>query len=352
MTVTPSPKCILVTGGAGFLGSHLCERLLTEGHQVVCLDNFSSGSPGNITALLGHPAFSLLQQDVVDPIGLLQVDQIYNLASIASPQLYQRNPVQTLKTNVLGAMQVLDLALRCGARVLQASTSEVYGDPLVHPQPESYLGNVNPIGPRACYDEGKRCAETLFADYQRQHGLSIKIVRIFNTYGPRMLPSDGRVISSFFSHALQGSGMPIHGDGHQTRSFCYVSDMVEGLMRMMNSDAAITGPLNLGNPEEIDVLSLARKIAALTGSAAAPVFLPGPPDDPRQRKPDISQARQMLGWAPQVSLDNGLSHTHAQLQRAAAFATANSQDLGADALLRGHPGLSAFAASAARTARS
>ncbi|QMV73491.1 SDR family oxidoreductase [Comamonas piscis] len=351
MTTTTSPKRILVTGGAGFLGSHLCERLLAEGHQVVCLDNFSSGSLGNIAALLGHPAFSLLQQDVVDPIGLLQVDQVYNLASIASPQLYQRNPVQTLKTNVLGAMQVLDLALRCGARVLQASTSEVYGDPLVHPQPESYLGNVNPIGPRACYDEGKRCAETLFADYQRQHGLSIKIVRIFNTYGPRMLPGDGRVISSFFAHAQQGSGMPIHGDGQQTRSFCYVSDMVEGLMRMMISDAAITGPLNLGNPEEIDVLSLARKIAALTGSAAAPVFRPGQPDDPRQRKPDISQAWQLLGWAPQVTLDNGLSHTHAQLQRTAALATANRQDPGADALLRGHSGLPAFAASAAGAAR-
>ncbi|MEJ5030453.1 UDP-glucuronic acid decarboxylase family protein [Comamonas sp. MYb69] len=351
MTTTPSPKRILVTGGAGFLGSHLCERLLTEGHQVVCLDNFSSGSPHNIAALLGHPAFSLLQQDVVDPIGLLQIDQIYNLACTASPQLYQRNPVQTLKTNVLGAMQVLDLALRCRARVLQASTSEVYGDPLVHPQPEGYLGNVNPIGPRACYDEGKRCAETLFADYHRQHGLSIKIVRIFNTYGPRMLPGDGRVISSFFAHAQQGTGMAIYGDGSQTRSFCYVSDMVDGLLRMMNSDVTITGPLNLGNPEEIDVLSLARKIAALAGSAAAPVFSPRQPDDPRQRKPDISLAWQQLGWAPQVSLDHGLSQTYAQLQRTAAPATDTGPDPGADALLRGHPGLPIFAESAASTAR-
>lgn len=351
MTTMPLPQRILVTGGAGFLGSHLCERLLADGHQVVCLDNFSSGSERNIASLLSQPAFRLLHQDVIDTIGPLQVDQIYNLASIASPQLYQRNPVQTLKTNVLGALQVLDLALRCGARVLQASTSEVYGDPLVHPQAEAYLGNVNPIGLRACYDEGKRCAETLFADYQRQHGLSIKIVRIFNTYGPRMLPGDGRVISSFFAHAQQGVGMPVYGNGHQTRSFCYVSDMVEGLLRMMNSDAAITGPLNLGNPEEIDVLSLARKIAVLTGSAAAPVFFPGKPDDPRQRKPDISQARHLLGWAPQVSLDNGLSQTHIQLQRAAALATANRQDLGADALLRGPPGLPAFAAGTAGTAR-
>lgn len=351
MTTTPPPKSILVTGGAGFLGSHLCERLMAEGHHVVCLDNFSSGSPHNIAALQGQPSFSLLRQDVVDPISLLQVDQIYNLACTASPLLYQRNPVQTLKTNVLGAMQVLDLALRCGARVLQASTSEVYGDPLVHPQTEGYHGNVNPTGPRACYDEGKRCAETLFADYHRQHGLHIKIVRIFNTYGPRMLPGDGRVISSFFARAQEGAGMPIYGDGRQTRSFCYVGDMVEGLLRMMNSDATITGPLNLGNPEEIDVLGLARKIAALTGSTATPVFHPGQRDDPRQRKPDISLAQQLLGWTPQVSLDDGLTQTHAQLQRAAALAADTGTDPCADALLRGHPSLPAVAASAGSAAR-
>ncbi|GAB2474028.1 SDR family oxidoreductase [Comamonas humi] len=351
METIPPTQRILVTGGAGFLGSHLCERLLADGHEVICLDNFSSGAQSNIAGLLGNPAFTLLPHDVVDPIPRMRVHQIYNLACMASPVHYQRNPVQTLKTNVLGALHVLDLAQHCGARVLQASTSEVYGDPLVHPQAENYHGNVNPIGPRACYDEGKRCAETLFADYHRQHGLSIKIVRIFNTYGPRMLPDDGRVISSFFMRALEGADLPVFGDGLQTRSFCYVDDMIEGLVRMMNSDATITGPLNLGNPEEITVLSLAGKIAELTHSISKAAFHPRPQDDPRQRKPDISEARRVLGWAPRVSLANGLIPTHAHFARACDTSAVAGQDHRHDAGLRRHPGLPDPAAGAGDSLR-
>jgi len=299
---------ILVTGGAGFLGSHLCDRLLAEKHDVLCVDNFFTGSKANIKHLTGNPDFELMRHDVTFPL-YVEVDQIYNLACPASPVHYQFDPVQTTKTSVHGAINMLGLAKRVKARILQASTSEVYGDPEVHPQPESYWGKVNPIGPRSCYDEGKRCAETLFFDYRRQHNLDIKVVRIFNTYGPRMHPNDGRVVSNFIVQALQGKDITIYGDGSQTRSFCYVDDLVEGFVRMMNSEEGFTGPVNMGNPGELTMLQLAENVLRLTRSSSKLIFLPLPEDDPRQRQPDISLAREKLGWQPQVSLDEGLVPT-------------------------------------------
>jgi UDP-glucuronate decarboxylase len=296
---------ILVTGGAGFLGSHLCERLLDEGNDVLCVDNFYTSTRRNIVHLLDNPNFELLRHDVTFPL-YVEVDQIYNMACPASPIHYQRDPVQTTKTSVHGAINMLGLAKRTRARILQASTSEVYGDPELHPQPESYWGNVNPIGLRSCYDEGKRCAETLFFDYLRQHDLPIKVARIFNTYGPRMLPDDGRVVSNFAMQALAGRDITIYGDGNQTRSFCYVDDLVEGLIRLMNSDRAVTGPINLGNPGEFSIRELAEKIIELVGSGSKIVYRPLPEDDPTQRKPDISQAMALLGWEPKVSLAQGL----------------------------------------------
>jgi len=299
---------ILVTGGAGFLGSHLCDRLLAEKHDVLCVDNFFTGSKANIKHLTGNPDFELMRHDVTFPL-YVEVDQIYNLACPASPVHYQFDPVQTTKTSVHGAINMLGLAKRVKARILQASTSEVYGDPEVHPQPESYWGKVNPIGPRSCYDEGKRCAETLFFDYRRQHNLDIKVVRIFNTYGPRMHPNDGRVVSNFIVQALQGKDITIYGDGSQTRSFCYVDDLIEGLVRMMNSEEGFAGPVNMGNPGEFTMLQLAENVLRLTRSSSKLIFLPLPEDDPRQRQPDISLAREKLGWQPQVSLDEGLVPT-------------------------------------------
>ncbi len=301
-------KRILVTGGAGFLGSYLCERLVEEGHDVICLDNFFTSQKSNVEHLLGRPNFELIRHDITLPI-YLEVDEIYNLACPAAPGHYQYNPIKTMKTSVLGAIHVLGMAKRCRAKVLQASTSEVYGDPEVHPQPESYRGAVNPIGPRACYDEGKRAAETLFMDYHRMHGLRIKIVRIFNTYGPRMHPFDGRVVSNFIRQALQGEPITIFGDGSQTRSFCYRDDMVEGIIRMMESPDDFIGPVNLGNPEEISVRQLAELIRELTGSKSPLVYLPAPPDDPVQRRPDISLAQTRLGWTPKVPLPEGLQRT-------------------------------------------
>ncbi len=301
-----------MTGGGGFVGSHLCERLLDRGNEVVCLDNFYTGAIGNIQHLLGNPRFRLLRQDVCDPI-VLDVDQIYNLACPASPVHYQRDPVQTFRTNVLGAMNVLELARTSGAKVLQASTSEVYGDPSVHPQPESYWGNVNPHGIRSCYDEGKRGAETLFFDYHRQYGVRIKVARIFNTYGPRMQPDDGRVVSSFIIQALRGEPISIFGEGRQTRSFCYVDDLVEGLIRLMDSDDHVTGPINIGNPGEFTIRELADQVLALTGSASVLAFHPLPADDPRQRKPDIAKAQALLGWTPVTPLHSGLARTAAYL---------------------------------------
>ena len=296
---------ILVTGGAGFLGSHLCERLLAEGNDVLCVDNFYTSTRRNIVHLFDNPNFELLRHDVTFPL-YVEVDQIYNMACPASPIHYQRDPVQTTKTSVHGAINMLGLAKRTGARILQASTSEVYGDPELHPQPESYWGNVNPIGVRSCYDEGKRCAETLFFDYLRQHDLPIKVARIFNTYGPRMLPDDGRVVSNFIVQALAGKDITIYGDGNQTRSFCYVDDLVDGLIRLMNSDKAVTGPINLGNPGEFSIRELAEKVVELVGSGSEIVYQPLPEDDPTQRKPDISQAMALLGWEPKVSLAQGL----------------------------------------------
>ena len=296
---------VLVTGGAGFLGSFLCERLVNQGHDVICVDNFYTGDKRNIAGLLGNPNFELIRHDVTFPL-YVEVDRIFNLACPASPIHYQRDPVQTTKTSVHGAINLLGLAKRVGARILQASTSEVYGDPEVHPQPESYWGKVNPIGPRSCYDEGKRCAETLFFDYHRQHGLEIKVVRIFNTYGPRMHPNDGRVVSNFIVQALRGDPLTIYGDGSQTRSFCYVDDLIEGMLRMMESPAEFVGPVNLGNPSEFTMLQLAEMVVRLTGSSSRIDFHPLPQDDPRQRQPDISLARRILGWEPNVSLDNGL----------------------------------------------
>lgn len=299
---------VMVTGGAGFLGSHLCDRLLSEGHDVLCVDNFYTSTRRNITHLLEHPNFELLRHDVTFPL-YVEVDRIYNLACPASPIHYQRDPVQTTKTSVHGAINMLGLAKRTRARILQASTSEVYGDPTVHPQPESYWGNVNPTGIRSCYDEGKRCAETLFFDYWRQHQLPIKVARIFNTYGPRMLPDDGRVVSNFIVQALQGRDITIYGDGSQTRSFCYVDDLVEGLMRLMESDPEVTGPVNLGNPGEFSIRQLAEKVVAMVGSGSKIVNEPLPQDDPTQRQPDITRAKAVLGWEPKVPLDQGLKKT-------------------------------------------
>lgn len=299
---------ILITGGAGFLGSHLCERLINAGQEVICLDNFFTGSKNNILPLLGNPRFELIRHDVINPL-YLEVDQIYNLACPASPVHYQYNPIKTIKTNVMGAINVLGLAKRLNVKLLQASTSEVYGDPEISPQKEDYWGKVNPIGIRSCYDEGKRCAETLFFDYWRQHNLQIKVVRIFNTYGPRMHPNDGRVVSNFIVQALKGEDITIYGDGQQTRSFCYVDDLVEVMIRMMDSPADFTGPVNIGNPGEFTMLELAEQIIRLTGSKSRLVFMPLPSDDPRQRQPDISLARKMFDWEPKVSLADGLKET-------------------------------------------
>ena len=299
---------IMVTGGAGFLGSHLCERLLSEGNEVLCVDNFFTGAKRNIAHLLSNPYFELIRHDVTFPL-YVEVDEIYNLACPASPVHYQFDPVQTLKTSVHGAINVLGLAKRTKAKIFQASTSEVYGDPEVHPQPESYWGRVNPIGIRSCYDEGKRCAETLFSDYHRQHGVRIKIARIFNTYGPRMHPNDGRVVSNFIVQALRGEDITIYGEGQQTRSFCYVDDLVEGFVRLMGTPDDVTGPINLGNPGEFTMLQLAERVLALTGSSSRLVFRPLPQDDPKQRQPDITQAKAVLDWQPTIALDNGLEKT-------------------------------------------
>jgi UDP-glucuronate decarboxylase len=301
-------KRVLVTGGAGFLGSHLCERLLRDGHDVLCADNYFTGRKDNIAHLMRDPHFEAMRHDITFPL-YVEVDEIYNLACPASPVHYQFDPVQTTKTSVIGAINMLGLAKRIGARILQASTSEVYGDPTVHPQSEEYRGNVNPLGPRACYDEGKRCAETLFFDYRRQHRLRIKVVRIFNTYGPRMHPNDGRVVSNFIVQALRGEDITLFGDGSQTRAFCYVDDMIDGFVRMMRSDEDVTGPMNLGNPHEIPVRALAERVIALTGSRSGIVHRPLPQDDPLQRCPDIARAREVLGWEPSVQLDAGLQHT-------------------------------------------
>lgn len=301
-------KRILVTGGAGFIGSHLCERLLQDGNEVICVDNFFTGSKRNVVHLLDNPYFELMRHDVCFPL-YVEVDEIYNMACPASPIHYQHDPVQTTKTSVLGAINMLGLAKRVKAKILQASTSEVYGDPTVHPQPEGYWGNVNPIGPRSCYDEGKRCAETLFFDYQRQHGLNIKVARIFNTYGPRMMPNDGRVVSNFIVQALGGEAVTIYGDGSQTRSFCYVDDLVDGLIRLMNSPASTPNPINLGNPGEFTVRQLAEKVLQQVGGASQLEQKPLPQDDPRQRQPDIAVASEVLGWKPKVPLDQGLEHT-------------------------------------------
>jgi len=302
-------KRILVTGGAGFIGSHLCERLLLEGNEVLCLDNYFTGSKKNIVHLLKNPYFELIRHDVTSPY-YVEVDEIYNLACPASPIHYQYNPIKTIKTSVMGAVNILGLAKRIKAKVLQASTSEVYGDPTVHPQPESYWGHVNPIGIRSCYDEGKRCAETLFKDYHQQNQVRIKIIRIFNTYGPKMHPNDGRVVSNFIVQALQNQELTIYGDGSQSRSFQYVDDLLEGMIRMMQTDDRITGPVNIGNPVEFTILELAEKIIAMTGSSSKISFLPLPQDDPVQRKPDISLAKKLLdGWSPDVKLETGLEKT-------------------------------------------
>jgi UDP-glucuronate decarboxylase len=301
-------KRVLVTGGAGFLGSFLCERLLADGYDVICMDNFFTGRKTNVAHLMNSPYFELMRHDVTFPF-YVEVDEIYNLACPASPVHYQFDPVQTTKTSVHGAINVLGLAKRVKAKVFQASTSEVYGDPSVHPQPESYWGNVNPIGIRSCYDEGKRCAETLFFDYHRQHQLRIKVARIFNTYGPRMHPQDGRVVSNFIVQALQGKNITIYGDGSQTRSFCYVDDLIEGWVRLMNSPDEITGPVNLGNPGEFTMIELAETVLELTGSSSKIIHQPLPSDDPKQRRPDISLAKEKLGWEPLVPLREGLQKT-------------------------------------------
>jgi len=301
-------KRILVTGGAGFLGSHLCERLINDGHDVLCVDNFYTGSKNNIAHLLNHQCFELLRHDVTFPL-YVEVDEIYNLACPASPVHYQNDPVQTTKTSVHGAINLLGLAKRTGARIFQASTSEVYGDPAIHPQIESYWGNVNPIGVRSCYDEGKRCAETLFFDYYRQHRLDIKVVRIFNTYGPRMHPNDGRVVSNFIVQALQNKDITIYGDGSQTRSFCYMDDMINAFVKMMDSEKEFTGPINIGNPVEFTIKQLAELVIQLTGATSNISYVALPSDDPLQRKPDISLAKDILDWRPNVALEEGLKRT-------------------------------------------
>ena len=299
---------VLITGGAGFIGSFLCERMLEAGANVICADNFFTGTRSNVAHLLSHPRFELMRHDVCFPL-YVEVDEIFNLACPASPVHYQYDPVQTTKTSVHGAINMLGLAKRVKAKILQASTSEVYGDPAVHPQPEEYWGNVNPIGPRSCYDEGKRCAETLFFDYHRQHKLRIKVARIFNTYGPRMHPNDGRVVSNFIVQALKGEDITLYGDGQQTRSFCYVDDLVRGLMSLMDSPDHVTGPINIGNPGEFTIRQLAEEVIALTGSQSKLVFLPLPQDDPKQRQPNIDKAREILSWEPTVPLRDGLSRT-------------------------------------------
>ncbi|MGD0884066.1 MAG: UDP-glucuronic acid decarboxylase family protein [Thermodesulfovibrionales bacterium] len=303
-----SCKRILVTGGAGFLGSHLCERLLKEGGEVLCADNFYTGCKENIAHLLANPYFEVLRHDICFPL-YVEVDEIYNLACPASPIHYQFDPVQTTKVSVHGSINMLGLAKRVKAKILQASTSEVYGDPVVHPQPETYWGNVNPIGPRSCYDEGKRCAETLFFDYHRQHKLRIKVARIFNTYGPRMHPNDGRVVSNFIMQALRNEDITVYGEGRQTRCFCYVDELIDGLIRLMNTPDEVTGPLNLGNPIGVTILELAEKVIELTGSKSKIVFQPLPQDDPQQRMPDISLTKKTLGWEPKMSLEKGLKKT-------------------------------------------
>jgi UDP-glucuronate decarboxylase len=299
---------ILVTGGAGFLGSHLCERLLAEGANVICVDNFFTGTRENVRHLISNPYFEMIRHDVTFPL-YIEVDEIYNLACPASPIHYQHDPVQTTKTSVHGAINLLGLAKRVKARILQASTSEVYGDPEVHPQNEGYWGHVNPIGPRSCYDEGKRCAETLFFDYWRQHKLGTKVARIFNTYGPRMHPNDGRVVSNFVVQALLGRDITIYGDGSQTRSFCYVDDLIDGLVRLMATPTEVTGPINVGNPVEFTILELAKMVAELTNSRSRILHGPSPEDDPKQRRPDLSQAQELLGWAPRTTLEKGLAKT-------------------------------------------
>lgn len=305
---------ILVTGGAGFLGSHLCDRLVANGDDVVCVDNYFTGTKENIRHLMGNPHFELLRHDVTFPL-YVEVGQIYNLACPASPVHYQFDPVQTTKTSVHGAINMLGLAKRVKARILQASTSEVYGDPEIHPQTEDYWGRVNPIGIRSCYDEGKRCAETLFFDYWRQHQLEIKVIRIFNTYGPRMHPNDGRVVSNFIVQALKGEDITLYGDGQQTRSFCYVDDLIDGMVSMMNSDAGFVGPVNIGNPGEFTMLQLAENVLRLTGSKSRMVFMPLPQDDPKRRQPNIELAKEHLGWTPKVSLEDGLKETVAYFRK-------------------------------------
>lgn len=308
---------VLVTGGAGFLGSHLCDRLLARGDDVLCVDNFFTGSKKNVVHLLQHPYFELMRHDVTFPL-YVEVQRIFNLACPASPVHYQHDPVQTTKTSVHGAINMLGLAKRVKARILQASTSEVYGDPEIHPQPESYWGKVNPIGIRSCYDEGKRCAETLFFDYHRQHNLDIKVMRIFNTYGPRMHPNDGRVVSNFIVQALRGEDITIYGNGQQTRSFCYVDDLIDGMVRFMDSPAEFTGPVNIGNPGEFTMLELAEKVLALTQSQSKLIFMPLPADDPKQRQPNIELAKSALDWQPKVSLEDGLRETIAYFREVLA----------------------------------
>jgi UDP-glucuronate decarboxylase len=323
-------KRYLVAGGAGFIGSHLCRRLLVDGHSVLCLDNYLTGSVANVAAIEDHPLFDVITHDVTVPLEA-EIDGIYNLACPASPVHYGRDPVRTTRTSVLGALNLLNLATKLDVPILQASTSEVYGDPHVHPQPEEYWGNVNPIGPRACYDEGKRCAETLFFDYNRQYGTAIKVVRIFNTYGPHMSRDDGRVVSNFIVQALLGQDITIYGDGSQTRSFCYVDDLVEGLVRMMATPRSVVGPFNLGNPEEYTVLELAETVIELTGSSSRIVRLPLPPDDPRQRKPVISKATKGLSWRPRVQLKQGLERTISYFAGMPGYAGADNR------ILESHP---------------
>ena len=310
----PVPKKILITGGAGFIGSHLCERLVKDGNHVLCVDNYFTGVKDNITTLIDNPRFEIMRHDVTFPL-YVEVDEIYNLACPASPVHYQHDPVQTTKTSVHGAINLLGLAKRLQAKILQASTSEVYGDPEIHPQHEAYWGNTNPIGRRACYDEGKRCAETLFFDYWRQHGLRIKVPRIFNTYGPRMHPDDGRVVSNFIVQALRGDDITIYGDGSQTRSFCYVDDLAEALVRTMNTEDDFTGPVNIGNPEEFTIFALAEKVVAATGNSSKIVNVKLPDDDPKRRRPDIELAKEKLSWEPSTSLDDGLKHTIAYFDK-------------------------------------